>query len=430
MTERYCAIASRHRVSRGLALLLVAASALVSLPASAGAAGHPTPRHLSARPAATTVATGSVVSVSGTVNPAVAGIRVVIQRKAGSAWLPVGSAKSAAKGAFTVNVLAPRTAGPWFIRASAAETVVTGAFRLTVTKTAYKVTAKLVNKTVPHGSPILVTGTVRPKASGSVQLQFLDGKVWRTIGSAKLVRSAYQVGGRRPNGLSKLRVVKVGSKVVAGGTSSTLKVTVRPQLSPAITSAALPAGIVGRPYSATLTADAGVGPYTWQVTSGALPEGLTLTPAGGIGGVPLGVYTENFGVTVTGSDGGQTTRGMSITIAGTSVVGWGSNLMQQLVAAPATGSPIPVAATGLTKISMVAAGSYSGYALRADGTVWAWGDNSYGQLGNGGPTHRAHQRAGPGQRSLQHRQHRQREPDRLRPAQGRRGVLLGLQPRR
>lgn len=31
----------------------------------------------------------------------------------------------------------------------------------------------------------------------------------------------------------------------------------------------------------------------------------------------------------------------------------------------------------------VAAGTYHTVALRADGTLWAWGDNRYGQLGNG-----------------------------------------------
>jgi alpha-tubulin suppressor-like RCC1 family protein len=38
---------------------------------------------------------------------------------------------------------------------------------------------------------------------------------------------------------------------------------------------------------------------------------------------------------------------------------------------------------GLTKVVAVAAGSSHALALRQDGTVWAWGSNSFGQLGDG-----------------------------------------------
>lgn len=37
---------------------------------------------------------------------------------------------------------------------------------------------------------------------------------------------------------------------------------------------------------------------------------------------------------------------------------------------------------GLTGITAIASGS-SGYALRTDGTVWAWGYGYSGQMGNG-----------------------------------------------
>src|SRR5206468_1644563 len=38
---------------------------------------------------------------------------------------------------------------------------------------------------------------------------------------------------------------------------------------------------------------------------------------------------------------------------------------------------------GLGGVTAIAAGSYHGLALKEDGTVWAWGDNGYGQLGDG-----------------------------------------------
>jgi hypothetical protein len=38
---------------------------------------------------------------------------------------------------------------------------------------------------------------------------------------------------------------------------------------------------------------------------------------------------------------------------------------------------------GLNEVTQVAAGTFSTLALKSDGSVWAWGENTYGQLGNG-----------------------------------------------
>jgi alpha-tubulin suppressor-like RCC1 family protein len=50
---------------------------------------------------------------------------------------------------------------------------------------------------------------------------------------------------------------------------------------------------------------------------------------------------------------------------------------------------VPTQVTGLTgKMTAIASGSLHNLALGADGTVWVWGDDAYGQLGDGGTTHR------------------------------------------
>jgi alpha-tubulin suppressor-like RCC1 family protein len=49
-------------------------------------------------------------------------------------------------------------------------------------------------------------------------------------------------------------------------------------------------------------------------------------------------------------------------------------------------SPSPVEVSGLTGVTAIAAGEGSGYALKSDGTVWAWGRNEYGQLGTNCPS--------------------------------------------
>jgi alpha-tubulin suppressor-like RCC1 family protein len=64
---------------------------------------------------------------------------------------------------------------------------------------------------------------------------------------------------------------------------------------------------------------------------------------------------------------------------------WGVNLFGQLGnGTPGTGSSTPVMAR-LTNVKAIAAGGAHGLALRNDGTVWAWGRNDFGQLGNGEP---------------------------------------------
>ena len=44
---------------------------------------------------------------------------------------------------------------------------------------------------------------------------------------------------------------------------------------------------------------------------------------------------------------------------------------------------MPVKVAGLTGVTNVAAGWYTSLAVKSDGTVWAWGDNSQEELGGG-----------------------------------------------
>ena len=46
-----------------------------------------------------------------------------------------------------------------------------------------------------------------------------------------------------------------------------------------ITTASLPNGKLGNPYSKTLAATGGTTPYAWSIASGALPDGLSLIPS-------------------------------------------------------------------------------------------------------------------------------------------------------
>ena len=71
-----------------------------------------------------------------------------------------------------------------------------------------------------------------------------------------------------------------------------------------IAPATLPNGAVAAAYSQTLTASGGIAPYTYAVTAGALPAGVTLSGAGVLSGTPTAGGTFNFTVTATGSSTG------------------------------------------------------------------------------------------------------------------------------
>jgi alpha-tubulin suppressor-like RCC1 family protein len=65
------------------------------------------------------------------------------------------------------------------------------------------------------------------------------------------------------------------------------------------------------------------------------------------------------------------------------VYGWGANDYSQLGSATQQQFNTPIQIPNLTGIGAVAGGHIHSLALTQDGAVWGWGNNSYGQLGNG-----------------------------------------------
>jgi alpha-tubulin suppressor-like RCC1 family protein len=63
---------------------------------------------------------------------------------------------------------------------------------------------------------------------------------------------------------------------------------------------------------------------------------------------------------------------------------WGYNAYGQLGDGTTTESPTPAPPVGLTNVIALASGESHGLALLSNGTVMAWGDNESGQLGSGG----------------------------------------------
>ncbi len=62
---------------------------------------------------------------------------------------------------------------------------------------------------------------------------------------------------------------------------------------------------------------------------------------------------------------------------------WGFNSLGQLGTGATTNADTPAQVAGLTGVKEVAAGQDHSLALKNDGTVWAWGSNEFGDLGTG-----------------------------------------------
>jgi alpha-tubulin suppressor-like RCC1 family protein len=64
----------------------------------------------------------------------------------------------------------------------------------------------------------------------------------------------------------------------------------------------------------------------------------------------------------------------------------GKNLTGQLGNGTTTGSTLPVAVLNLANVTVIGAGGFHSLAVESDGSVWAWGNDSFGQVGNGTAT--------------------------------------------
>jgi hypothetical protein len=109
-------------------------------------------------------------------------------------------------------------------------------------------------------------------------------------------------------------------QVSGGGTATRdFSIVVNPVGTLTITTASLPGGTVNSAYSQPVNATGGTQPYTWSISAGSLPAGLSINSSTGvISGTPTTAQTANFTVQVSG--GGTATRDFSIVVNPAGVV--------------------------------------------------------------------------------------------------------------
>jgi large repetitive protein len=176
---------------------------------------------------------------------------------------------------------------------------------------------------VPGGAVSLSTPSPLPVGTGGTPypLSFVSAG-----GAAPY---SYTETGALPTGLSMTAAgVLSGTPTSAGTFSFTVTVTDKATQTAqktyqltinapgiALAPSTLPQGKVGTAYtSTTVSASGGSAPYSYAVTSGALPAGLTLSPAGVVSGSPTAAGSFNITVTATDKFNFQGARAYTIVV--------------------------------------------------------------------------------------------------------------------
>jgi hypothetical protein len=145
-----------------------------------------------------------------------------------------------------------------------------------------------------------------------------NGGVWGSTTEATLPANATTQTGGQSADLPALACTSTG-QCVAGGdyvdTNGDYRPMVIGSVAPlAVTTTSLPTATMDSAYSEQLAAIGGAGDYTWSVSAGSLPAGVTLNPTSGvISGKPKGVGRASF--TITAADPGPPSQTASVSLS-------------------------------------------------------------------------------------------------------------------
>lgn len=109
------------------------------------------------------------------------------------------------------------------------------------------------------------------------------------------------------------RVAGANQDVVSGVKWIASRILMRPS-APHITTTSVPQGEIALAYSTTFTATGGHLPYSWSISSGTLPSGLTFGTSGVLSGTPQSAGT-TFTARVTDWSGRTAQQAYTISIA-------------------------------------------------------------------------------------------------------------------
>jgi hypothetical protein len=240
------------------------------------------------------------------------------------------------------------------------------------------ITTQPASRTVTAGQ----TATFTIAATGTAPLTYQWQKNGTPIAGAASSAYTTPATASSDNGAQFLAVV---SNSVGNATSNTATLTVNtatPQLQ--ITTSQLPGGMLAGAYSSTLAASGGSTPYSWSLSGGQLPDGLSLNAGGTISGTPTVAGAFPFSVQVKDAAARSASANFSINI--------GSPSPAVAISSPASGATV----SGTTTVSGTASDSVNitsvqvavdsgSYSIASGTSNWSFSLNT-SSLSNGSHT--------------------------------------------
>ncbi len=167
--------------------------------------------------------------------------------------------------------------------------------------------------------------------------------------------------------LSGLALFLAVSLIACGGGGSKPVTPVSP---PVVTSTVIPSGTVNVPYVFVFTATGGSGTYTWSISAGSLPPGLSLNSVNAnLTGTPTQLGSYNYTIQVTDGAGRVGTAAVTQTISGAILITCNSCYAgTNTLPAANPGVPYPPAGTPPTLTASSGTAPYTWCAVETSGT--------------------------------------------------------------
>lgn len=217
----------------------------------------------------------------------------------------------------------PQVAGSFGITVSAQDSstgsgpfTITGAFTLNVSPST--VTLSPVGPTLPDASSGSAYSQTFSASGGTAPYRFTIVSGAPPAGMTFNTATGALTGTPSASGTFPFSVQATDSSTGPGtpfsATNNYSLVVNAPPVIIVLSPSTLPNGTSGVNYSQTMVATGGVGPYTFAITSGALPNGITLSSAGVLSGAPTQAGAFNFTVTATDDLGMKGTQAYTLVI--------------------------------------------------------------------------------------------------------------------